>query len=100
MLRGATGAGAEIVPASVTVPYPSKGQKFNDEPRMDKGQNFGRVARGKLMEDFITALLQQPVSGIPATHWQSFLRIFAGGVKGDVIEKKFSVCGVKQKRPA
>lgn len=72
----------------MTTPYPSKGQKFNDEARKDQGKNFGRVARGGLMTDFIIALLQQPVSGIPAKYWQSFLRIFAEGVEGDVIERK------------
>jgi len=40
------------------------------------------------MTDFITALLQQPVAGIPAVHWQSFLRIFAEGVTGNVVERK------------
>lgn len=88
VLRGVTGVDAEIVQAPVTTPYPLKGQKFNDEPRKDQGKNFGRVARGGLMTDFITALLQQQVSGIPAKHWQAFLRIFAEGVEGDVVERK------------
>lgn len=88
VLRGVSGANAEVIEATVITPYPLKGQKFNDEPRKDRGKNFGRVARGGLMTDFITALLQQPVSGIPAKHWQSFLRIFAEGVESDVIERK------------
>lgn len=88
VLRGVTGTDAEIVPAEVATPYPNKGQKFNDEPRKDQGKNFGRVARGNLMGDFIDALLLQPVSGIPAKHWQSFLKIFAEGVGGDVVERK------------
>lgn len=88
VLRGVSGADAEVNEAAVPGPYPSKGQKFNDEARKDQGKNFGRVARGGLMTDFIDTLLQQPVSGIPARHWQSFLRIFAEGVEGDVIERK------------
>lgn len=88
VLRGVTGADAEIVEASANVPYPTKGDKFNDEPKKDQGKNFGRVARGGLMTEFISVLLQQPVSGIPARHWQSFLRIFAEGVEADVVERK------------
>lgn len=88
VLRGVTGPSAEVDPAPITTPYPSKGQHFNDEPRNDRGKNFGRVARGGLMTDFITNLLQQPISGIPAKHWQAFLRIFAEGVEGDEIERK------------
>lgn len=86
--RGATGSDAEVIAAAVVTPYPTKGQKFNDEPRKDQGKNFGRVARGGLMTEFIAVLLQQPVSGIPAKHWQSFLRIFAEGVESDVVERK------------
>lgn len=88
VLRGVTGPESEVLPASTTSPYPSKGDKFNDQARSDPGGNFGRVARGKLMSDFISALLEQPVSGIPARHWQSFLRIFADGVDSAVVERK------------
>lgn len=86
--RGVTGSDADVIQASVTTPYPSKGDKFNDEPRKDQGKNFGRVARGGLMTDFIATLLEQSVSGIPARHWQAFLRIFAEGVGDDVVERK------------
>lgn len=88
VLRGASGPDAGIISATVHTPFPSKGQKFNDEPEKDQGKNFGRVARGGLMTDFITSLLQQPVAGIPAIHWQSFLRIFAEGVTASVVERK------------
>ena len=87
-LRGVTGKPAEIVLAENELPYPSKGQKFNDEPKVDKGSNFGRVARGGLMAEFIGELLQQPISGIPAMHWQTFLRIFAEGADNEEIERK------------
>lgn len=86
--RGVTGPDAEIEIAPIALPYPAKGQQFNDEPKKDKGKNFGRVARGGLMSDFIDGLLKQPVSGIPAIYWQSFLRIFAEGVEGDKVERK------------
>jgi hypothetical protein len=42
------------------------------------------------MTDFIAAILGQPVSGIPARHWQAFLRIFAEGVEEDVVERKLT----------
>ncbi|MBU9569692.1 hypothetical protein [Burkholderia multivorans] len=89
-LRGAEGADASIQTASHTHPYPIKGDKFNDEATKDKGKNFGRVARGGLMTEFIDLLLQQPISGIPAVFWQTFLRIFSEGAEDDKIEKKLS----------
>lgn len=98
VLRGLSGPDAEVVGASVTTPYPSKDQKFNDEPRKDQGKNFGRVARGGLMTEFIAALTEQPISGIPAKHWQSFLRIFAEGVEGDVVERKLRAMRAEAER--
>jgi hypothetical protein len=88
VLRGVDGEAAKVELSPVTKPYPNKGEQFNDEPKADRGKNFGRVARGNLMTAFIAELLEQPISGIPSKHWQSFLRIFAEGVEADVVERK------------
>lgn len=90
VLRGKIGDAAKVELSPVTKPYPSKGEKFNDEAKLDKGQNFGRVARGNLMTDFIAELQEQPISGIPSKHWQAFLRIFAEGVEANVVERKLA----------
>jgi len=84
--RGVTGAGAVVKTATHQTPYPTKNQKFNDEAAVDAGGNFGRVARGGLMKDFIEGLMDYPLSGIPAKHWQSFLKIFADGARSATIE--------------
>jgi len=90
-LRGSTGEDAEVITSAISHPYPTKNQKFNDEAKKDKGGNFGRVARGQLMTEFIAALLEQPVSGIPAVFWQSFLRIFSEGVTADTVERRLKL---------
>jgi len=77
VLRGVTGADAAITPARHQAPYPRKGEKFNDEAVQDSGGNFGRVARGGVMENFVEELMRQPVAGIPLGAWQRFLRIFS-----------------------
>lgn len=79
---------AKVDLSPITAPYPSKSQKFNDTPVADKGGNFGRVARGGLMTDFITELLNQPISGIPARYWQGFLEIFSEGANAEQIDRK------------
>jgi len=87
-LRGVRGAAAKVMTAQYQSPYPpTKNQKFNDSPSSDTGNNFGRVARGGLMTSFIEELMALPLSGIPAKHWQSFLKIFAGGARETVIER-------------
>lgn len=86
-LRGVTGPTAAVTAAQHQAPYPAKNQRFNDEAVSDAGGNFGRVARGGLMADFITELMNFPLSGIPAKHWQRFLRIFADGVQDARIDR-------------
>ena len=44
---------------------------------LDSGGNFGRVARGGVMEAFIDELMQEPVAGIPLGAWQKFLKVFS-----------------------
>ncbi|MBX9942705.1 MAG: hypothetical protein K2Y40_01370 [Reyranella sp.] len=87
VLRGPTGPAAQVKAAGHQTPYPAKNQKFNDEPVSDSGNNFGRVARGGLMTSFIQELMAFPLSGIPAKHWQSFLKVFADGAQSAAIEK-------------
>lgn len=84
--RGVTGPNAVVKTAAHQTPYPTKNQKFNDEAAVDGGSNFGRVARGGLMKDFIEGLIDFPLSGIPAKHWQSFLKIFADGARSATID--------------
>jgi hypothetical protein len=85
-----TGENSKVKLSTVTTPYPRKNQQFNDKPVSDEGGNFGRVARGGLMTGFIEELLAEPISGIPATYWQSFLKIFAEGVSANEIEGKLA----------
>jgi hypothetical protein len=79
-----------VTAAAHQAPYPNKTQKFNDEAASDAGGNFGRVARSQIMDDFIAALMQEPLAGIPARYWQSFLEIFAEGISGPEVERKIA----------
>ncbi len=62
-------------PESVT-PYPSKGEQIVDRPSSDSGNNFGRLARTGLMDDYIGEMLEMPLSGISVRDWLDFLRQF------------------------
>jgi hypothetical protein len=86
-LRGVHGDAAAVIQAPHQAPYPNKSQKFNDSAAEDQGGNFGRVARGGLMTAWISELLEQPLSGIPAKHWQALLKIFAAGAKSAAVER-------------
>lgn len=88
--RGVTGAAAEIRHPVNAAPYPAKGARFNDEATHDQGKNFGRVARGGLMAAFIETLLEEPISGIPAKHWQAFIKIFSEGADDETVSRRIA----------
>jgi len=61
------------VPDSVG-PYSSKSDPISDKPKSDSGGNFGRLARYGIMTDYIEAMLQEPVRGVPVSSWIKFFR--------------------------
>jgi len=94
-MRGVMGPAAAIEPAAHQTPYPNKGQKFNDEAVSgDSGGNFGRVARGGVMQTFIDEMMLQPVAGIPLTAWQRFLKIFSESVTEVKLRNQLQQIGI------
>lgn len=74
-MRGVTGEDARIVPAQHQEPYPQRRQRFLDAAVRDPGHNFGRIARGQIMDSFIRALNARPVAGIALGAWQRFFDV-------------------------
>jgi hypothetical protein len=71
--RGARGDSSIEIATDVS-PYPKKSDKIADVPRSDKGNNFGRLARYGIMDDWIEEMTQLSLSGIRVKDWLSFLR--------------------------
>lgn len=65
-----------IVLAENASPYPTKTDKISDVAAVDGGGNFGRFARTGLMDDYQSALMDQPLRGIPAKYWLRFFKAF------------------------
>lgn len=74
--RTTTGTTAKVNLATA-LPYPQKSAKYNDEPVSDSGRNFGRLARSRVMDEFIERVLSAKVSGVPSKHWISFFEVFS-----------------------
>ena len=67
----------QINVATATGFYPLKSDKVSDHAVNDSGNNFGRFARTKLMDEYIKNLLAtEELAGIPLDAWQRFLAIF------------------------
>lgn len=85
-MRG-VGEAAEIRVPSGAEPYPRKADATNDQPKSDKGGNFGRIARTGLMDDYLAKMQLQPVCGIRATYWLEFFKIFHQDATDEQIER-------------
>ena len=60
-----------------TQPYPKAGTQYADSPAVDRGGNFGRVARiPGLMKEWSSQTLETKLSGIEAKYWIEFLLAF------------------------
>jgi hypothetical protein len=55
-------------------PYPASKQQASDEAEDDKGNNFGRLARSGIIDDYINTTKGQHYLGIKLAHWIAFFR--------------------------
>ena len=62
--------------STVSTHYPTKSDMIADRPASDRGGNFGRLARTKVMSDYIDQLFEDRLAGIPLWAWQKFLSLF------------------------
>ena len=65
--------------------YPNKNDMIADRPASDGGGNFGRIARTRIMDEYIDDLFDEKLAGIPLSAWQKFLSLFTENqTKGDI----------------
>ena len=55
-------------------PYPGARENISDSPADDKGNNFGRIARTNLLDDFKGKTDNAVVSGIRVAEWRNFFK--------------------------
>ena len=61
--------------SAATTRYPKNSDRISDRPVSDSG-NFGRIARSRIMDEYIKKLLDDTLAGIPLWAWQQFLLLF------------------------
>ncbi len=62
--------------------------KTNYKPLQDGGNNFGRLARTGIMDEFVNETLQTDILGIPANNWRLFLKAHTDAGALSNIQKK------------
>jgi hypothetical protein len=70
----AKGSSTEIRSPPNCKPYPDAREKVSDSPIEDKGRNFGRIARNRIMDEYVEESKKINLLGIPVNHWLKFLK--------------------------
>jgi hypothetical protein len=72
-VRQTSDATAIRSPDNVT-PYPQGRDKIVDHPVADSGNNFGRIARTRLMDDYVDSFRDDLLLGVTVDSWRKFLK--------------------------
>ena len=72
--RKTRGESREIIVPKGIHPYPQKADNIADKAVSDSGNNFGRLARYGLMDEYIAQMQKSLIRGIAVKHWQSFFK--------------------------
>jgi hypothetical protein len=61
-------------------PYPLKKNKILDRANSDSGDNFGRLARYGVMNEYVQQMMATGIRGLPVREWLTFFRRHARDV--------------------
>ena len=55
-------------------PYPNARDNISDSPHSDKGNNFGRIARMGILDDYKSELEHERILGVRVKDWRNFFK--------------------------
>jgi hypothetical protein len=69
-------------------PYPQSKMEASDKAEGDKGNNFGRIARAGLLDDYLEKIKRIDYLGIRVVHWMKFFKVMSENKTSEVIDKQ------------
>lgn len=69
-------------------PYPQSKMESSDKAENDKGNNFGRIARSGLLDDYLSKIKVQDYLGIRVVHWMKFFKAMSENRTSNEIDKQ------------
>lgn len=69
-------------------PYPKSKDEASDKAEADKGNNFGRIARAGIMDEYVRKIRAIDYLGIKIIHWIKFFKAISENKTDDEISKK------------
>lgn len=75
-------------PVAFRHPYPQSKMEASDKAEGDKGNNFGRIARAGLLDDYLDKIKRIDYLGIRVIHWMKFFRVMSENKTSEMIDKQ------------
>ena len=75
-------------PISFRHPYPQSKVEASDKAEGDKGNNFGRIARAGLLDDYLVKIKMIDYLGIRVVHWMKFFKAMSENKTSAEIDKQ------------
>ena len=69
-------------------PYPQSKVEASDKAENDKGNNFGRIARSGLLDDYLLKIKAIDYLGIKVSHWMKFFRVMSENRTSEEIDRQ------------
>lgn len=76
-------------------PYPVKLDEVSDKAEYDKGDNFGRLGRTNLMDDYCALIDERFLCGVKIPHWRAFFKAFIENATDERIKAALTQLGKK-----
>ncbi len=67
-------------------PYPKSKEESSDKAEGDKGNNFGRIARAGLLDEYLAKTKSVDYLGIRVKHWMQFFKAMSENRSGEQID--------------
>jgi hypothetical protein len=69
-------------------PYPQSKVEASDKAENDKGNNFGRIARAGLLDEYLLRVKAVDYLGIKVSHWMKFFKAMSENKTSEEIDKQ------------
>jgi hypothetical protein len=78
-------------PVEFRHPYPESKVEASDKAENDKGNNFGRIARAGLLDNYLLKIKLQDYLGIRVSHWMKFFKAMSENKTNQEIDKQLDI---------
>lgn len=72
-------------------PYPKSKEEASDKAEGDKGNNFGRIARAGILDEYLIKIRNMDYLGIKVAHWMKFFKAMSENKTSQEIDAQLNI---------